>query len=148
MDNIFSKLTDKTLDTTSGILIKRFSNHQPHLTFLNSIFPEEQQTNYIKINTQNPQVIQMFNDEIKRAKLAENINSVADPNRNYNIIHIIQLNSLALSPLIYVSSLIDTLDIVIKEVDNIITDFLWKGKLHNIAKEWEIALNSQTFNQK
>ncbi len=44
------------------------------------------------------------------------------------------LNSLALSALIYVTSVIDTPDIVIKEVDNIITEFLWKGKLHKIAK--------------
>ncbi len=39
-----------------------------------------------------------------------------------------------MSPLIYVSSVIDTPDIVIKEVDNIITEFLWKGKMHKIAK--------------
>ncbi len=39
-----------------------------------------------------------------------------------------------MSPLIYVFSVIDTPDIVIKEVDNIITEFLWKGKIHKIAK--------------
>ncbi len=44
------------------------------------------------------------------------------------------LNNLALSPLIYVSSVIDTPDIVIKEVDKIIIEFVWKGKMHKIAK--------------
>ncbi len=39
-----------------------------------------------------------------------------------------------MSPLIYFSSVIDTPDIVIKEVDNIITELLWKGKLHKIAE--------------
>ncbi len=39
-----------------------------------------------------------------------------------------------MSPLIYVSSVIDTPDTVLKEIDNIITDFLWKGKMHKIAK--------------
>ncbi len=39
-----------------------------------------------------------------------------------------------MSPLIYLSCVIDTPDIDIKEVDNIITEFLWKGKLHKIAK--------------
>ncbi len=44
------------------------------------------------------------------------------------------LNSLALSPLIYVSSIIDTPYIVITEVDNIITEFLWKEQMLKIAK--------------
>ncbi len=44
------------------------------------------------------------------------------------------LYSLGLSPLIYVSSVIDTIDIVIKEVDSIITEFIWKGKMYKIAK--------------
>ncbi len=39
-----------------------------------------------------------------------------------------------MSPPIYVFSVIDTPDIVVKEVDNIIIEFLWKGKMHKIAK--------------
>ncbi len=44
------------------------------------------------------------------------------------------LNSLALHPTIYVSSVIDTPDIVIKEIDNIITNLLLKEKMHEIAE--------------
>ncbi len=43
-----------------------------------------------------------------------------------------------MSSLIYGSSVIDTPDIVIKEVDNIITEFLWKEKMHKIAKNFII----------
>lgn len=44
------------------------------------------------------------------------------------------INNLALSPLIYVAAVIDTPECVIREVDNIITNFLWKGKTSKIAK--------------
>ncbi len=37
IDNIFCKLTETTLDTTSDILIKKFSDHQPYFTLLNNV---------------------------------------------------------------------------------------------------------------
>ncbi len=37
IDNFICKLTETTLDTTSGILIKQFSDHQPFFTILNNI---------------------------------------------------------------------------------------------------------------
>ncbi len=37
IDNFFCKLTENTLDTTSGVLINRFSDHQPYFIFLNNI---------------------------------------------------------------------------------------------------------------
>ncbi len=45
--NLFCKLTDTTINTTSRILIKKFSDHQPYFTFLKS------QHRFIKINVQN-----------------------------------------------------------------------------------------------
>ena len=44
------------------------------------------------------------------------------------------INSLALSPLIYVAGVIDTPNKVIKEVDALITQFLWNSKSAKIAK--------------
>jgi len=44
------------------------------------------------------------------------------------------LNSLALSPLIYVSSVITTPTRVYKEVDNIIQDFIWNGGTSKLSK--------------
>ncbi len=44
------------------------------------------------------------------------------------------LNNLVLAPLIYVSSVIDTQEKVIKEVDTIIQNVIWDGKTANISK--------------
>ena len=43
------------------------------------------------------------------------------------------INNLALAPLIYVSSIMDTPSKVFKEVKHLITDFLWNGKRPKIA---------------
>ncbi len=37
IDNIFCKLTETTLDTISGILIKKFADYQPYFTILKNI---------------------------------------------------------------------------------------------------------------
>ncbi len=37
IDNFLCKLTESTLDTTSGILINKFSDHCPYFTILNNI---------------------------------------------------------------------------------------------------------------
>ena len=44
------------------------------------------------------------------------------------------INNLALAPLIYISSVIETPERVISEVNNIIQDFFWDGKRPKIAK--------------
>lgn len=44
------------------------------------------------------------------------------------------INSLALCPIIYLSSIIDTPDLAIKEIEKLITDFIWAGKTPKIAK--------------
>ncbi len=41
IDNLFGKLTDKLINTTSGILIKTFSDHQPCFMFMNDINPKK-----------------------------------------------------------------------------------------------------------
>jgi hypothetical protein len=43
------------------------------------------------------------------------------------------INTLAISSLVYISSVIHTPDIVIKEVKNLIVDFMWDGKTTKIA---------------
>ncbi len=44
------------------------------------------------------------------------------------------VNTLALAPLIYVSSVVDTPQRAIKEIENIVTDFIWNGGSSKIAK--------------
>ncbi len=41
IDNFLCKLTDNTLHTTSGVLIKMFSDHQPYFILLNNILTRD-----------------------------------------------------------------------------------------------------------
>ncbi len=41
IDNFLCILTDNIVDTTSGVLIKRFSDHQPYLILLNNILTKD-----------------------------------------------------------------------------------------------------------
>ncbi len=49
IDNFYSKLTDNTLDTTLGILIKNISDHQPYFTFLNNLTQQKVLTQHTHI---------------------------------------------------------------------------------------------------
>ncbi len=46
IDNTFCKLTEATLNTTSGVLIKKFSDHQPYFIILKNI---NHKIKYVKI---------------------------------------------------------------------------------------------------
>jgi hypothetical protein len=89
IDNIFCKLSHNTLNTTSGILTKRFSDHQPYFTFLNDIFHNDTPPKFIKTNTYSLESIQKFQNDLKSANILNKIDSThtADPNSNYNILH-------------------------------------------------------------
>ncbi len=41
IDNFLCQLTDNTLHTTSGVLIKKVSDHQPYFILLNNILTED-----------------------------------------------------------------------------------------------------------
>ncbi len=58
IDHFLCKLTETTLDTTSGILIKQFSDHQPYFTILNNINHKYHAPKYIKITKQDKESIQ------------------------------------------------------------------------------------------
>ncbi len=91
IDNIFWKLTENSLNTTSGILIKKFSDHQPYFTFLHSLVNIEPPSKYIKINTQNDTALENFKQEITRKNIISrlDLNPNANPNKNYKILHTI-----------------------------------------------------------
>ncbi len=54
IDNFFCKLTEHTLDTLSGILIRKFSDHQPYFTILNSLQTKKHAPKYIIKTKQDP----------------------------------------------------------------------------------------------
>ncbi len=49
IDNFLCKLTETTLDTISGISIKKISDHQPYFIILNNINHKHHSPKYIKI---------------------------------------------------------------------------------------------------
>ncbi len=64
IDNFLCKLTDNTLDTTSGVLIKMFSEHQPYFILLNNIITKDSPPEYVKITKRDNEAIQKFHNEI------------------------------------------------------------------------------------
>ncbi len=89
IDNFLYKLTESTLNTTSGILIKMFSYHQPYFILLNTIKHKIRKPKYIKLIKQDTESIQGFHQEIfKSAKhLIINSNYDMHSNINYNVLH-------------------------------------------------------------
>ncbi len=89
IDNFLCKLTETTLDTTSGILCKKFSDHQPYFTILNNFQLKYIPVTYIKINKQNKESIEKFEKDILASNKLNNINAdlTQDPNINYNILN-------------------------------------------------------------
>ncbi len=85
IDNFLCKLTEATIDTTSGIFIKKFSDHQPYFIILQNINHKDHKPKYIKIPKQDTESIQNFQKEIQNA--LEHANFVwdlgLDPNINY-----------------------------------------------------------------
>ncbi len=64
IDNFLCKLTENTLDTTNGILINKFSDHQSYFTVLNSIHHKNNVPKYIKLTKKDEDSILNFHHEI------------------------------------------------------------------------------------
>ncbi len=89
IDNFFCKLTEHTLDTLLGILIRHFSNHQPYFTILNSLQTQKHSPKYIIMTKQDPQSILNFEQETVKSLLQERLETKLDmdPNINLNKVH-------------------------------------------------------------
>ncbi len=86
IDNLFCKLTDSTLDTSSGILIKIFSDHQPYFTILNNITHKETPIKYVKVTKSSKDCLQNMENDLYNSPTLLTMNSRLnlDPNVNYN----------------------------------------------------------------
>ncbi len=93
--NFFCKLTEPTIDTISGILIKKFSDHQPYFIMLNNIQLKTDRTRFIKKDKQDQESIKHFHHEILNSSFQINLNDnpTSDSNINYNILHSIIQNA-------------------------------------------------------
>ena len=57
IDNFFCNLTKRILQSTAGILIKKFSDHQPYFMFVNTTLKEDHTTKFIQVNVQNKEAM-------------------------------------------------------------------------------------------
>ncbi len=89
IDNFFCKLTEHTLDTLSGILNRKLSDHQPYFTILNSLQTKKHAPKYIINTKQDPQSILNFEQEAVKSLLQELLETKMDmdPNINLNKLH-------------------------------------------------------------
>jgi hypothetical protein len=89
IDNFFCKLSEHTLDTTSGILIKKFSDHQPYFTLIDNLMTNNPTTKFITVTKQDVESKRKFLEELQNSAEIKNldINPNLDPNINYNILH-------------------------------------------------------------
>lgn len=89
IDNMLCKLTECTLDTTSGILIDKLSDHQPYFTVLNSISFKDPPPLYVKEIKQDKDSINNFHQALSSSTCLNSLNKTLtqDPNINYNILH-------------------------------------------------------------
>ncbi len=89
IDIFWCKLTDNTLDTTSGVLTKRFSDHQPYFILLNNILTKDSPPVYVKITKQDIESIHNFYNDILTSDKLINLKSDLheDGNNTYNVLH-------------------------------------------------------------
>ena len=75
IDNFFCCLTKQTLESTAGISIKTFSDHQPYFLILYTVLKKEYTSKFVCIKVQNEEI---------HKKLDQG--QIADINVNYDII--------------------------------------------------------------
>ena len=79
-------LIDNFLGRNSGILIDKFSDHQPYFISIEGNHSYNKQPKYIKVSNQSPENIEKFKNELISADILGNIdqNPEADPQINYD----------------------------------------------------------------
>ena len=96
IDNIFCKLSDSTLQSTSGILTQKLSDHQPYFTCLNTKYHNDRNPKYIKCYTNSEEAVKNTVRHLQSTKIISKLvmDENGDPNTNYNILHDIVENAI------------------------------------------------------
>ena len=86
IDNLYCKLSSNC-NPTSGILIKKFSDHQPYVTFLHNKPNYTPTPRYINSTTYKEEAFTNLASELKNTHTWSNLNEnpTADPNLSYNV---------------------------------------------------------------
>ena len=88
IDNIFCRISDFTLQSTSGILTKKFSDHQPYFMCLNTILSNKQNPKFIKCKINSQESVKKVVQELELMNITDklNLDKNCDPNTNYNLL--------------------------------------------------------------
>ena len=88
IDHFSCNLTKYILESTAGILIKQFSDHQPYFIIMDTSLKKQYPTKFIEINIQNKKAMLKVKEDLISTKIYENldISPKADTNRSYKII--------------------------------------------------------------
>ena len=88
IDNFLCKLTDCTLDTTSGVLLNKFSDHQPYFTVLNNLTSKHHIPHYVKITKNDKESINNFHRALATSNSLQSLDNTNtnDPNINFAIL--------------------------------------------------------------
>ena len=84
IDNIYCNEIDKN---TSGIFTNEISDHQMIFSYSNDPILDKKSNNYIEIESNSPEKLNHFLEELKSLDLTEKLNQnpFANPNKNYDI---------------------------------------------------------------
>ena len=86
IDNFLGRNSEKLTCAASGILIDKFSDHQPYFISIEGNHSYNKQPKYIKVSNQSPENIEKFKNELISADILGNIdqNPEADSQINYD----------------------------------------------------------------
>ena len=89
IDNFFCRISQSTLNVSSGILIKQFSDHQPYFICLDIDTRHAKPPRYVHIQSESPKALDDFYKEIAESDIVSKLNTniLSDPNINYHTMH-------------------------------------------------------------
>ena len=88
IDTFFCFLTRYTLESTAGILIKKFSDHQPYFLILDTILKKEHTSKFVCIKVQNEAAMIKVKNDLISSEIHNKLDQsqIGDINGNYDII--------------------------------------------------------------
>ena len=87
IDNFISKYSDTMFNAVSGILLDKFSDHQPYFTSLELVRTYQTTPKYIRVYDKSEDSLEKFSEEFNLTNFSNVLDksSWADPTSNYNI---------------------------------------------------------------
>ena len=95
LDNFFCKLSPTTMEASAGILMEKFSDHQPYFMSLNTFTKAKPPIKYVKYRKQNEENMEQLKYEISGAEITKIIDKDkhASPEKNYNVMESVILQA-------------------------------------------------------